>query len=124
MIFVIVYAFIVHWMIGTIFLFIIPVMAGTMKLLSNRIKKAQDAIVEKSSSLAGVTTETIRNISLIKMLGLGAQEIARLEEANQQILLLELRKIKTVRALEFVQGTMINAVRVCLIGVMFWMIYQ
>ena len=67
-VFVIVYAFTVHWMIGMIFVLVIPVMAGTMMLLSKRIKKSQDAIVSQSASLAGVTTETIRNISLIKML--------------------------------------------------------
>jgi len=122
--FVLVYAFIVHRMIGLLFVTIIPIMTWVMALLSKRIKKAQDAIVSQSARLAWVTTETIRNISLIKMLGLGSQELARLQDANTQIHDLELRKIKTVRTLEFVQGTMINTIRVILIGACFWMVSQ
>ncbi|MCS6983290.1 MAG: ABC transporter ATP-binding protein/permease [Candidatus Absconditabacterales bacterium] len=123
-VFVLVYAFVVHRMIGLLFVTIIPIMTGVMALLSKRIKYAQDAIVSQSARLAGVTTETIRNISLIKMLGLGQQELVRLHDANHQIHDLELRKIKTVRTLEFIQGTMINTIRVVLIGACFWMVSQ
>lgn len=85
-------------------------------LLSKRIKHAQASISSQSNSLAGSITESLRNVSLIKMLGLVAQEITRIAKSNDQILDLELEKVKKVRTMEFIQGTLINAMRVALIG--------
>ena len=111
-IFVLIYAFTVHRLPGVIYAALIPVMTLTSALLSKRIKKAQTSIVKESALLAGTTTEAIRNVSLIKLLGLERQEMNRLEDANVGILGLELKKIKIVRTIEFLQGTLINAIRV------------
>ncbi len=91
--------------------------------MSKKIKAVQTEIVLQSTELAGNTTETIRNVSLIKMLGLESQEMLRLEKSNQGILELELKKVKILRSLQFLQGTMINAMRVALNAVMFWLVY-
>jgi ATP-binding cassette subfamily B protein len=99
-------------------------MGITTFYLSKSIKKSQDSIVKESALLAGTTTETIRNISLVKILGLETQELKRIDQANKGILDLELLKIRKIRSMEFIQGTLINAVRVCLLGIMFWMIYK
>lgn len=48
----------------------------------------------------------------------------RLEDSNKWILKLELKKIKIVRTIEFVQGTLINAIRVAVMGTMFWLIFK
>lgn len=83
MTFVLIYSFTVHRLIGLIYAALIPVMTLTATALSKRIKKAQSSIVKESSLLAGTTTEAIRNVSLIKLLGLERQEMNRLEEANK-----------------------------------------
>src|SRR5690606_15172201 len=59
-------------------------------------------------SLAGSTTESLRNIELVKSLGLTQQEILRLNGTTMKILNLELRKVKSIRAISFVQGTFVN----------------
>lgn len=92
--------------------------------MSKKIKTIQTSIVQQSTELAGNTTETIRNVSLIKMLGLENQEMVRLEKSNEKILDLELQKVKILRSLQFLQGTMINAMRVALNAVMFWLVYE
>lgn len=74
--------------------------------------------------LAWATTETIRNISLVKILGLEKQELERINNANEGILSLELLKIRKIRSMEFIQGTLINAIRVGLLGTMLWMIFK
>ena len=52
------------------------------------------------------------------MLGLVAQEITRIDVANNKILDLELDKVKKVRTMEFLQGTLINTMRVSLITIL------
>ncbi|MFX6811614.1 ABC transporter transmembrane domain-containing protein, partial [Acinetobacter baumannii] len=77
-------------------------------LLSKKIKAIQKTIVKETTSLAGTTTESLRNIELVKSLGLTDQEISRLNKNTYKILGLELRKVKSVRSLSFVQGTFVN----------------
>jgi ATP-binding cassette subfamily B protein len=91
-------------------------------LISRRIKAAQKAIVLESADLAGSTTETIRNVELVKSLGLERQEIERLNASNELILKLELKKIRMIRMLSFIQGTLINALRSGLMFLMLWLI--
>lgn len=122
--FVLFLAFSTHWIIGAVIFSLFPIMGVTSYLLSKQIKKAQDSIVSESASLAGTTTETIRNISLVKILWLEHQELKRINTANDHILDLELKKIRKVRSMEFIQGTLINAIRTGLLGTMFWMIYR
>lgn len=122
--FVIGYAFMTHRIIWTILVLLFPLMGLTTYFLSKSIKKAQDSIVSKTASLSWATTETIRNISLVKILGLEQQELQRINTANEGILDLELLKIRKIRSMEFIQGTLVNAIRVSLLGTMFWMIFK
>jgi ATP-binding cassette subfamily B protein len=124
LIFVIGYAFTTHRIVGIFLISLFPLMWGVSYLLSASIKKAQDDIVKQSAILAWTTTETIRNISLVKILWLETQELKRIDNANEHILDLELEKIRKVRSIEFIQGTLVNAIRVWMLGVMFWMIFQ
>ena len=55
-------------------------------VLSNAIKKMQKVIVAETTALAGATTESLRNIELVKSLGLAEQEIARLNATTEKIL--------------------------------------
>lgn len=83
--------------------------------LSKRLKFIQKNIVGETTALAGATTESLRNIELIRSLGLTNQEILRLNNTTQKILKLELRKVKSIRALSFVQGTVVNLTRQCIV---------
>jgi ATP-binding cassette subfamily B protein len=121
--FVIVYAFIVHWLIGVVYFLIIPILGTATYLISRKIKDAQTAIVKETASLAGSTTETIRNVELVKSLGLETQEINRLNNVNEQILQLELKKVRLVRKFSFLQGTMINGMRSALMFLMFYLMF-
>jgi ATP-binding cassette subfamily B protein len=123
-IFVVSYAFIVNWMIGLVYFLIIPSVATAQFYLTRRIKAAQREIVTETASLAGSTTETLRNVELVKSLGLEEQETQRLNAVNSKILALELKKIRLIRALSFLQGTIINAIRSALLLLMMWLIFQ
>ncbi len=122
--FVLTYAFYVHWLIGTVYALIIPVLGSATFFISKGIKRAQDTIVKQTQELAGSTTETLRNVELVKSLGLENQEIKRLNDVNEAILRLELKKVRLVRSLSFIQGTLINALRSALMLLMLWLIYQ
>lgn len=123
LVFVIVYASTVHWIIALMYSLLLPIMGTIMMLLSRKIKVAQSAIVKESADLSGSTTETLRNIALVKSLWLEKQELDRLEDTNIQLLWLEIKKIRLIRILEFFQWTLINFVRVCLMWTMFWLVY-
>lgn len=123
-VFTLVYAFFVNWIIGTVYVLLIPIVAVTQFLLSRKIKLAQRSIVTETASLAGATTETLRNVELVKSLGLEDQETRHLNDVNEKILNLELKKIKLIRTLSFIQGTIINAIRSTLLFLMMWLIFE
>ncbi len=119
-IFVMVYAFSVHWLIAPVYFLTVPILGIISSVLSRRIKQIQKVIVAETTALAGSTTESLRNIELVKSLGLGNQEIARLNATTTKILTLELKKVKYLRSLSFIQGTCVNLLRT---GIMFLMLY-
>jgi ATP-binding cassette subfamily B protein len=124
MIFIIGYAFTVSWIIGVVYIAIVPLVGTTQYFLSRRIKGAQREIVTQSAALAGSTTETLRNVELVKSLGLEEQEAKRLNEVNEKILGLELKKIKLIRMLSFLQGSIMNAISSALLLIMMWLIFN
>src|SRR5207344_2580086 len=95
--FVMTYAFTVHWLIAPVYFLTVPILGVLSSVLSRRIKKIQKVIVAETTALAGSTTESLRNIELVKSLGLGQQEIDRLNGTTAKILKLELKKVKYVR---------------------------
>ncbi|HEV2853689.1 MAG TPA: ABC transporter ATP-binding protein [Thermoanaerobaculia bacterium] len=122
-IFVMVYAFTVHWLIAPVFFLMVPLLGILSSLLSKRIKKIQKVIVSETTALAGSTTESLRNIELVKSLGLARQEIGRLNATTGKILSLELRKIRSLRLLSFIQGTMVNALRTSILFLLLYLIF-
>lgn len=124
LLFVIIYASTVHWIPAVFYFSLLPIMWVVMVLLSRQIKWAQQKIVQESATLSGATTETLRNIALVKSLWLEQQEIERLETTNIKLLWLEIKKIKLVRIVEFLQWTLINLVRVSLMGTLFWLVFK
>lgn len=122
-IFVLAYAFVVHWLIGLIYFLLLPILGFSTYFLSKKIREAQKLIITQQAELAGSTTETLRNVQLVKSLGLDQQEINRLNKVNDDILVLELKKVKIVRTFSFWQGTLLNTMRTILIGVMMYLIF-
>lgn len=120
---VVVYGFYVHWLIGALFLLLPPILIVTSLMISRRIKNAQTAIVRQSSELSGSTVENIKNVTLIKSLGLESQEIDHLTQTNNKLINLEIDKLKLIKTLSFSQGTLINLLRTVLQGVMLWMVF-
>src|SRR5438876_3351724 len=119
-VFVVIYAFSVHWIIAPAYFITVPLLGVLSSVLSRKIKTIQKVIVAETTALAGATTESLRNIELVKSLGLAQQEIARLNTTTDKILQLELKKVRYIRSLSFVQGTTVNLLRT---GIMFLMLY-
>jgi len=122
-IFVMAYAISVHWLIAPVYFLTVPLLGILSSVLSRRIKQIQKQIVAETTALAGSTTESLRNIELVKSLGLGRQEIARLNGTTARILKLELKKVKYLRSLSFIQGTSVNLLRTSIMFLMLYLIY-
>jgi len=123
LVFVLVYAAQVHWSIGPAYLLTVPLLGGLSSLLSRKIKTVQMQIVRETTALAGATTESLRNIELVKSLGLAQQEIDRLNSTTAKILKLELKKVRYLRSLSFIQGTFVNMLRTSILFLMLYLIF-
>jgi ATP-binding cassette subfamily B protein len=123
-VFVSVYATRLHWSIVPIYIGGASMIAYVTNLLSKKIKVIQKNILKETTSLAGTTTESLRNIELVKSLGLTTQEINRLNNNTYKILALELKKVKNIRSLSFIQGTMVNALRQVITFTLMWLIFK
>ena len=121
--FVMIYAWKVHWAIAPAFFITVPILGVLSSVLSKRIKTIQKVIVAETTALAGSTTESLRNIELVKSLGLAEQEVQRLNGTTQKILKLELKKVRYLRSLSFIQGTAVNFLRTCILFLMLYLIF-
>jgi ATP-binding cassette, subfamily B, bacterial len=122
-VFVMIYAFSVHWLIAPVYFLTVPILGLISSVLSRRIKQIQKVIVSETAALAGSTTESLRNIELVKSLGLGQQEIEHLNATTTKILKLELKKVKYLRSLSFIQGTCVNFLRTSILFLMLYLIF-
>lgn len=123
-IFVCVWSAMVNWRIIAIFFAGSAILGWLINLLSKKIKVIQKTIVKETTQLAGTTTESLRNIELVKSLGLTDQEIKRLNSNTYKILGLELTKVKKVRSISFIQGTFVNFLRQCIMFTLLWLIFR
>jgi ATP-binding cassette subfamily B protein len=124
-VFVFVYAALfINWRIPVAYLIGIGVLTFITNKLSKKIKQIQKHIVSETTALAGSTTESLRNIELVKSLGLTSQEVDRLNKNTYKILGLELTKVKRVRSISFVQGTLVNTLRQVILFILMWLIFR
>lgn len=123
-VFVSVYAFRLHWSIMPIYVGGMIILGLLTSILSKKIKVIQKNIVKETTVLAGTTTESLRNIELVKSLGLTGQEIKRLNGNTYKILGLELRKVKSIRTLSFIQGTFVNFLRQVIMFTLLWLVFK
>ena len=122
-VFVIIYAFALSPLLPLIYLGGAGVLALLTNSLSKRIKTVQKNIVKETNALAGSTTESLRNIELVKSLGLTHQEIRRLNATTIKILQLELKKVRSIRTISFIQGTFVNLLRQAIVMCLLYFIY-
>lgn len=123
-IFVAIYAFSIHWSLPLIYFGGITLLVFLSNILSRKIKAVQKTIVTQTAALAGATTESLRNIELVKSLGLTNQEVERLNKNTFKILGLELSKVKRIRSISFIQGTFVNTLRQVILFVLMYVVYQ
>lgn len=122
--FLIWYAITKHWLLIPVFVVGVLVLGGLTGLLSQRIKTTQRAIVRETRRMYGTMTESLRNIELVKSLGLTFPEIRRLQAYTQRILELELEKVRRVRTLSFIQGSIINVLKQSILFILLWLIFR
>jgi ATP-binding cassette subfamily B protein len=124
-VFVFVYAAVfIHWSIPLAYFTGIIILTLITNVLSRKIKVIQKNIVGQTTALAGSTTESLRNIELVKSLGLTQQEVNRLNKNTYKILGLELTKVKSIRTISFIQGTMVNTLRQVILFILMWLIFR
>jgi ATP-binding cassette subfamily B protein len=119
-----VFAFNIHWSLPVIYFGGVAILMYISNLLSKKVKTIQKEIVGQTTSLAGSTTESLRNIELVKSLGLTDQEVSRLNKNTYKILGLELTKVKRIRSIGFVQGTFVNTLRQVILFMLMWLIFR
>lgn len=115
---------VIHWSLIVVYFIGIIILSFLVGVLSKKIKAIQKNIVKETAALAGSTTESLRNIELIKSLGLTQQEVKRLNENTYKILGLELSKIKRVRSIAFLQGTTVHFLRICILFILTWFVFH
>ena len=122
-IFVITYVSQIDYRIAFIYLFTAPIIAIISSYLGKKIKTVSRSIVTQTNALAGSTTESLRNIELVKSLGLTYQEEKRLNLNTLKILQLELQKIRFIRSLSFIQGTTVHFLRTCVVFTLYYFLF-
>ena len=124
LVFVIVYAFALSPLLPLVYVGGAVVLGLLTSALSKKIKTVQKTIVKETNALAGSTTESLRNIELVKSLGLTQQEIRRLNATTIKILKLELKKVRSIRTISFIQGTFVNLLRQAIVMSLLFFIYK
>jgi ATP-binding cassette subfamily B protein len=122
-VFVTIYAIRIYWGVALVFALTIPIIGIASYLLTSKVKKIQKVILAETTGLAGATTESLRNIELVKSLGLVDQEILRLNTTTDKILALELKKLRYIRSISFVQGTLINLLRTSILAFLLYLVF-
>ncbi|MEO8794902.1 MAG: ABC transporter ATP-binding protein [Daejeonella sp.] len=122
--FLIWYSITKNWLLIPVFVIGILVLGSLTGLLSKKIKTVQRSINRETNKMSGVITESLRNIELVKSLGLTFPEIRRLRDQTQKIFDLEMVKVKKVRTLSFLQGTTLNLLRQSILFILLWLIFR
>jgi ATP-binding cassette subfamily B protein len=118
------YAVTKHWLLVPVFLIGVLVLGSLTGLLSREIKGQQRSITRETNRNSGFITESLRNIELIKSLGLTFAEIRRLRAQTDAIFALEMQKVKRIRLLSFLQGTTLSMLRLAILFALLWLIFR
>ncbi|MBX2925540.1 MAG: ABC transporter ATP-binding protein [Chitinophagaceae bacterium] len=122
--FLIWYAITKHWLLIPVFIIGVVVLGGLTGLLSKKIKTLQRSINRETNQMSGAITESLRNIELVKSLGLTYPEIKRLKAHTKKIFDLELQKVKKVRMLSFLQSSALTVLKQSILFILLWLIFR
>lgn len=118
------YAVTKHWALIPVFLIGVLVLGGLTGMLSKKIKVIQRAVNRETFRMSGSITESLRNIELVKSLGLTFPEIKRLGEQTLKIFKLEMEKVRRVRSLSFLQGGTLSLLKHSILFTLLWLIFR
>ncbi|WP_276479471.1 ABC transporter ATP-binding protein [Paraflavitalea pollutisoli] len=121
--FLIWYAITKHWALIPVFVIGVLVLGSLTGMLSRKMKATQRSINRETNRMAGIITESLRNIELVRSLGLTFPEIRRLREYTYRIFQLEMEKTRQVRTLSFFQGTVLNVLKQSILFILLWLIF-
>ncbi len=112
------------WMLIPVFLIGVVVLGGMTGLLSSKIKTIQRSVVRETNKMGGSITESLRNIELVKSLGLTYPEIRRLKGFTRNIFDLEISKVKKIRTLTFLQSSVLLLLKESILFILLWLIFR
>jgi ATP-binding cassette subfamily B protein len=121
--FVVAYAASVHWAIAVYLVLVAVLMIALSIALSRNFTRVNQDAFQEGTALAGAATETLRNIELVKSLGLAQREISRLHETSGRVLAFELEGIRRVRRFSFFHGGCVQSMRLGLIVMLLYFLY-
>ncbi len=118
------YALTRSWLLVPVFIAGVLILGGLTGLLSREIRTQQRSIVRETHRSSGFITESLRNVELIRSLGLTYAEIRRLQARTEHIFALEMEKVKRVRLLSFLQGTTLSLLKLAVLFALLWLIFR
>ncbi|MEB2317160.1 MAG: ABC transporter ATP-binding protein [Pseudomonadota bacterium] len=118
------YALTRSWLLVPVFIAGVLILGGLTGLLSREIRTQQRSIVRETNRNSGFITESLRNVELIRSLGLTYAEIRRLQARTENIFALEMEKVKRVRLLSFLQGTTLSLLKLAVLFALLWLIFR
>lgn len=113
-----------NWMLIPVFFIGVLVLGSLTGLVSKKIKFIQRSINRQADKQAGIITESLRNIELVKSLGLTFAEIRRLNDQTKRIFDLEMLKAKKVSSLSFLQGGLLVLLKQSVLFILLWLIFR
>jgi len=113
-----------NWLLVPVFFIGVLVLGSLTGLVSKKIKFIQRSINRQADNQAGIITESLRNIELVKSLGLTFAEIRRLNEQTKRIFDLEMLKAKKVSTLSFLQGGLLILLKQSVLFILLWLIFR
>jgi ATP-binding cassette, subfamily B, bacterial len=123
-VFLIWYAITKSWLLIPVFVIGVVVLGSFTGLLSRKIKTIQRSVIRETNNMSGTITESLRNIELVKSLGLTYPEIRRLKTFTKKIFDLEMNKVKRIRTLTFLQSSVLLILRESILFILLWLIFR
>lgn len=118
------YALTKHWALIPVFLIGVVLLGGLTSILSRSIKTLQRSLIRQNRTMSGTITESLRNIELVRSLGLTYPEIRRLRRHTEAIYEVEMEKVRKVRTLSFFQGAILTLLKQSILFILLWLIFR
>ncbi len=122
--FLIWYSITKSWLLIPVFLIGVLILGTITGTLSKKIKTLQRSINRETNQISGVITESLRNIELVKSLGLTFPEIRRMNKQTESIYNLEMAKVERMRTLSFLQSITLNVLQQSILFILLWLIFR